>query len=393
MLLHVLLEPAAEGGDVLHRHAQSGSVRVSAEIGEQVGTALNGLVYVEARHTACRARCHAVVALGQHHAWLVEDLGQARGHDADDAAVPLLVEEDDGLVLVPVFQGHDDAVGLLCHGLVQVLALFVVFVDAFRMLAGCAVVLLDEQCHGFSAGLHAPGGIDARSYLEDDVAQGNLLVLQSAHFHECLDAHAGRTVQLAQAVIGQDAVLAHDGHDVGRDADGAEVEQGDELRELDAVADGEGLHQLEAHAATAQMLVGIGVVGTLCVEDGYGGGQLVARHVVADDEVDAFLLGVGYLVGSLDAAVEHDDEADARLAGIVDALPRDAVAVFVAVGDVVVDVAVELLQEAVDQCHGGASVHVVVAIDEDAFLAAQGFVQSAHGLLHVLEEERVVQVC
>ena len=30
-----------------------------------------------------------------------------------------------------------------------------------------------------------------------------------------------------------------------------------------AVADGEGLHQLEAHAAAAQVLVGIGVVGTL----------------------------------------------------------------------------------------------------------------------------------
>ena len=64
-------------------------------------------------------------------------------------------------MFVPVFQGHDDAVGLLRHGLVQVLALLVVFIDALCMLAGCVVVLLYEQSHGLSSGLHASGGMES----------------------------------------------------------------------------------------------------------------------------------------------------------------------------------------------------------------------------------------
>ena len=393
VLLDVLLEAVAEGRYVLCRHAQARGVGVTAEVLEQVCTALDGLIDVEPGHAAGRTGSHAVVVAGENHAGLVEDLRQARGHNADDAAVPLFVEEDDGLVLVAVLQCHDDAVGFLRHGLVQVLALLVVLVDLLGQLHGLLLVPFDEECYGLAACLHTSGCVDARPYLEDDVPQGNLPAPESAHLHERLDAGAGSAVELAQAVVGQDAVLAHDGHDVGSDADGTEVEQGDELRELDAVVQGKSLNQLEANAAAAEVLVGVGVVEALGIEHSHSRRQLRARHVmIADDEVDALLLGIGNLVGSLDATVEHDDKPHARLAGIIDTLARDAVAVVVAVGNVIVYVAGELLQEAIHECHCRATIHIVVAIDEDALLASEGFVEAVHGLLHVLKEERVVQV-
>ena len=92
--------------------------------------------------------------------------------------------------------------------------------------------------------------------------------------------------------------------------------------------------------------MGVGVVGTdeLGVENGDGRGQhLVLHMVVAHDEVNAQLLGIGNLIHCLHAAVEYDNELHAGLLGIVNPLERHAIPVVVAVGDVVVDVGGELL--------------------------------------------------
>ena len=344
VFLDVLLEAMAKLGNVLCRHTQAGSVCVAAKVLKQVGTTLDGLIDIEARDAACRAGRHTVVVASEHDAGLIEDFRQAGSHDADDATMPFLVVEDDGLVLVLVFQSLDDAIGLLGHRLVQVLTLLVVFVDLLCQPLGFRGVFLYEKGDGFVAGLHTAGSIDARPYLEDDVAQRYLLVLQSANLHQRFDTDAGRAVQLAKSVVGKDAVLAHNGHDVRSNADGTEVEKRDKLGELNTVVDGKSLYQLEAHAAAAEVLVGIRVVRTLGVQNSHSGRQLLVRHmVVADNEVDAFFLGVGNFVDCLDAAVEHNNEPDTRLASIVHSLARNAVTILVAVGDVVVDVAIELL--------------------------------------------------
>ena len=116
------------------------------------------------------------------------------------------------------------------------------------------------------------------------------------------------------------------------------------------------------------MFVGIGLPLEFGVEDSHGVGQLVVGHVVvADDEVDAFALGVCNLLHGLDAAIEGDDERDAVLGGIVDTLVGDAVTLVVAVGDVVVEPRVEILQELVYQRYGRRSVHVVIAINHNLF--------------------------
>ena len=286
-----------------------------------------------------------------------------------------------------------NAVGLFGHALVQVLARLVVLVDLEGLCPGGGEVLLRQQVHGFLAVLDASRSVDARPYLEDDVANVDFPVRQSADVDDGLQPDAGVAVELLQAVVGQDAVLAHDGHDVRGDAHGHQVEQGDEVVELDAVAQREGLHELEAHAAARQVLVGVRVVLALGVQDGHGGRQhLVGHVVVADDEVDALLAGIGNLVHGLDAAVQHDDELHARFHGVVHSFVRHPVAFVVAVGDVIVDVRIELLDKLVDQCHGSGTVHIIVSVNQNPFFLSHSLVQACHGHVHVLHQERVVQV-
>ena len=114
--------------------------------------------------------------------------------------------------------------------------------------------------------------------------------------------------------------------------------------------------------------------------------------MIADDEVDAFLLSVGNLFSRLDAAVENYNQTDSRFTGIVHTFAGNSVTVFISVGYVIVDIAIELLQEAIDKGNCCASVNVVVAVNKDAFLASKRFVEAVHSLLHILKEEGIVQI-
>ena len=390
---HVLLEAAGELVDVLHLHRQAHGVGVAAEVLQEVAHGVDGLVDVESLHGARRAGGEPV-GEGQHHGRLVVQLGQAGGHDAYDALVPALVVYDDGaLGRVHLAARLEYGVGLLGDLLVQLLAVLVVLVDGEGQLGGVLGVACGEELHGLTAALHPARGVDARSYLEDDVADGDFLAAEAAGADDGAQAHVGVAVEALEAGVCHDAVLVDHGHDVGGDADGHQVEHGLELGGAYAVADAEGLHELVAHAASAEVGAGVGGAFQLGVEDGGCRRQLLVGHVVvADDEVDAQLLGVGYLLVGLDAAVEDDDKLHALLGGQVDGGFGDAVALIVARGDVVVYLGVVVLQVAVHERHGRRAVHVVVSVDHDSFFGPHRSVEPVYSLVHVGHEEGVVEV-
>ena len=87
------------------------------------------------------------------------------------------------------------------------------------------------------------------------------------------------------------------------------------------------------------MLEGIAVIWAFGIQDGNSiGHHLVGNVVIADDEVNAKLAGVGHFANGFDAAVENNDELHACVASILQSLCADAVAFVVAVGDVIVNV-------------------------------------------------------
>ena len=125
-------------------------------------------------------------------------------------------------------------------------------------------------------------------------------------------------VYLTQTMVGKYAVFAHNRHDVRGDAHRYEIKVGDELAELYAVVFGEGLHQLESYAAAREVRVGVVGAYKLGVEYGHSWWELLILHVmVAHDEVDTQALGIGDFFHCFYTAVEHDDQADSCLLGIV----------------------------------------------------------------------------
>ena len=131
----------------------------------------------------------------------------------------------------------------------------------------------------------------------------------------------------------------------------------------------------------------------LGVEDGGGGGQgLIRQMVVADDDIDALVLGIADFLHGFDAAVEGDDQGVAVLPGPVDALVGDAVALVVAVGDVVFDVGVEIAYEGVHQGYSRGTVHVVVSVYHDPFLLGDSLLEPVYSPVHIFHQEGVVEL-
>jgi hypothetical protein len=88
--------------------------------------------------------------------------------------------------------------------------------------------------------------------------------------------------------------------------------------ELDAIVDGKCLHELETYAASGQMLIRIGVVFPFGIQNGYGRRQyIIGDMMIADDEINAFLLGICDFFDGFDTTVQYNNQAYAILCGIV----------------------------------------------------------------------------
>ena len=115
--------------------------------------------------------------------------------------------------------------------------------------------------------------------------------------------------------------------------------------------------------------------------------------MVADDEIHALRLCIDYLFRGFDTAVQGDDKTHALAGCQVDTLDRDTVTFGIAVGDVEHQVFMpDLAQELVHQCNGRTAVHVVVAVNHDFLIVTNGPLDPLDRLVHVLHQERVVEV-
>ena len=281
----------------------------------------------------------------------------------------------------------------LRHALVQFLALLIILVDGLRHLQCLVIITFHQQIHRFLAVLDTSTRIDARTNLENDVTHRQVLTRQSTHLQHRLHTHAGIVVQLLQSVISQDAILAHDGHDVTRNADGTEVEQRNQPTERNAVADSKSLHELEAHAATRQIKIRICIVHPLGIQYGHSRRQhLVGHMMVTNDEVDALILSILNLINCLDATIQHNHQFHTLACRIIHSLHRNAIPLLTTVRYVTFHIGVELRDTPINQSHSRTAIHIVVTINHDALTLPHRFVQSLHRPVHILHQIRVVQI-
>ena len=122
----------------------------------------------------------------------------------------------------------------LRHRTVDRLAILVVGVDDVPELRGDAFVAFDQQLDGRvparGRGVfvvlvhpHAPGGVDTRPDLEDDVVDGDVVLVQAADLDDRQQSFRRFAVEIFQPEMGKDTVFAHQGYDIRSDAHDQQV--------------------------------------------------------------------------------------------------------------------------------------------------------------------------
>ena len=309
--------------------------------------------------------------------------------------MPVLVVDDDRALAVD--NSHiflDKRVGFLGDLLVEFLAVAVVLVNVLSLFESLVKVAAYEQVHRLHAALHSAGGVDARTDLENHLADRDILVGELAEADDAPQPEIGIGVEAAQSVVCHNAVLPDDGDYVGGYRHCHQVQQRLKFVVVSqTVAQCKGLHEFEPYSAAAQIRARIGRAGHLRIQNRYSVRKcLVGNMMVAHDEVDTLLFSVVDFLYGLYAAVEHDNQFHIVLGRVVAAFERNAIALVITRRDIILHVGIIVLEIFVDECHGGGTVHVIVSVDHDSFLRPHGAVQTVHSLVHVRHKERIMQV-
>ena len=271
-------------------------------------------------------------------------------------------------------------------------AVLVIGIDLLGEPQSSLCVMTDEQPHRLRAALDSSGGIDTRTYLIDQVADGNRLALNTRYLHDRADALGRHRVQRTQAVESQNTVLARHGHYIRSDGHRQERQEPIDLLHVHAATHGVRLCEFESYAAAAQFLKRIETVGALHIQNRNGIRDRVAwSMMVTDDKIHTDGASIRHLLHRLDAAIQGNDERAALFLGSINTFGRDAVALGVAVGDIIDEVIREAAQEGVHQRYRRRTIHIIIAIDHDMFLIIYGAAKAVHSGGHIPHQEGVME--
>lgn len=293
-----------------------------------------------------------------------------------------------------------------------------------------------EKFDGFAGVAHAAGGIEARGQREADgdgvkLAASFGSVAVAGGGDEGLEAGELRAGELGEAIFDEDAILPDQGDDIG---DGAEGGEGSEFQKEIAVGFGDafgvaeglgdGPREFEGDASAAEVGVGVGggrvvsrqwsVVRGFCrlatghwplgqsgVDDGAGRREFCGEFVViGNDDIHVLLAGQRDGGDGRNPAVDGDEELGAALApfgtaGVDDRLHGigiEAVAFIDAVGDVDVDVGPGGFESMPEHGGAGDAVDVVVSVECNLVLFANGAGGTLGGGAHVGQEPGRVEI-
>ncbi len=399
----VVIEALLEQGNAVCWQGKADSEGVTAEAGEEIGAAFEGVEELESVDGAAGAVGHAVFHTDDD-GGLGGALDDAGGEDADDATVPTVAGDDEHFVGGELGFGGE-AVFNLAEGLsFGFAAVEVELLELGGELAGAGGVAGGEELDDFCCDVHAAGGVDAGAETEAEIVAGDFLAggIELGDGHEGAKAGPGGFAELANASGGEDAILSAEGDGVGDGSDGDHFEKGREDFAAGAgfvLAFEESLCELEGDGCAAEGFFRVGAAGLVGIEDGECVGDGVAgfgQVMVGDDEVEAkAACGVGFSKGA-HAGVDGDDKADAGEGFFFEDGGLEAVALFEAVGNVEVnDGAVGAgghLNGGFEQDYRSGAIDVVVAIEEDGFVLGDGVFEACDGAAHAEHEKWVVEV-
>ena len=98
-------------------------------------------------------------------------------------------------------------IGFFCHLLIGLATLVVIFVNLFCKFKCLIKIFLYEQVDSQPTILHTARGIDAWTYLEDNVVHGDFLLIKATGFDDSLYAGRRLEIKLLKTMIGKNAIL------------------------------------------------------------------------------------------------------------------------------------------------------------------------------------------
>ena len=316
MLVRVEVQAALEFRQRVRGHGESDGEGVTAEAREEICAGFNGVEKLEAVDGATRAVGDAILNADDD-GWLCGAFNDARGEDADDAAMPSVAFDDEKAATSEVGAGGKADLDGGERGSFGIATLAVEALEFGGKHGGACRIAGCEEFDDLGGNVHAAGGIDARCETEGDIEAGELFGggIESGDGEEGAESGANGGTQLAEAEGGDDPVLAFERYGVGDGGDGGHFEKAGEdfVAQADRIMAGEnGLRKLERNGCAAERFFRIGAVGLVGIEDGECVGDGVVRLaevMVGDDEVEteaASGLGFGECAHS---GVNGDDES------------------------------------------------------------------------------------
>ncbi len=390
---HFVGEEVASGG--LERGAkarkggfvdiQTGCHLVPAEVSEVAFAAAEGLDDGEAFDAAAAAFAVAGFVETHDERGPVVAAGNAGRDDAEHALMPVAGAGDDAGIAGGVEMRVDPGFDLLGDGALHALALAVLRIEAGGQPQGLGGIVGEEKLEGFLRGAQAARGVDAGAEAEAEIGgadgRGN-----ARHGEKRGEAGPARAGHLVQSGADEDAIFSDERDEI------AERGKGDQVKHLTKVEAGErrgleeGMSDFEDDAHAAQ--VGKSPVAELGVHQCGAGGQRGFGFVVIEhDHVDAAVAQRGDLGGGIRAAIHgHEKVGRMEFHAAFEAGCAEAVAFAGAQGQEALHAAAVGAEHAVEQGEGGDTIHIVVAIEDDALARPQGSVQAVDGGGHAGQE-------
>ena len=359
---------------------------VAAEAHKVFGTGVQRLEQVEATEAAAGALARVPVET-DHNGGQGVLLRQPGGGDADDTLMPPVAGQDDRRVR---HRTGELGVGLVPDLCFNVLPLAVQLAQLHRKLGGGPGVCGHQQLRCSLRLAQPAGGVQPGGQTEANGRGSELAGVDGGLPHHGGNARAGRGAQLFQPTAYKTAVFPHKGHHVRHGAYGHKVRV--LLQHLAAVPLA-GAGQLQRHAHTGQVFVGIRVPVLLAVYNCDGPGELAvaALVMVGDDDLQPDPGGVVHLGQGGDAAVHGDEEIDAPGAEGVHSAVIQPVALLVPVryvGQTAEALGAQIVRQ---QAGGGDAVHIIVAVDGDGLAPGDGLSDPFNGCRHAGHQHGVVQ--
>src|SRR5690606_41762584 len=113
---------------------------------------------------------------------------------------------------------------------------------------------------------------------------------------------------------------------------------------------------------------------------------------LTDNECYAAGIGISYFTDALDTAVQRTSQRESIVSSVFYCLCRNAKPHCIAIRNTEFDAGVKGTKKTIDDGYCRGSIYIIIAIDQNLFIVANGLFDTCYSLVHILHQEWIVQI-